>query len=71
MDEVRDGSSYLSSSDQRLHFGLGSASVIKRVEIQWPSGLKEDLHDVPAGAIYTVVEGQGIKSSTKFNPPAK
>lgn len=71
MDEVRGGSSYLSSSDQRLHFGLGSASVIKRVEIQWPSGLKEDLHDVPAGAIYTVVEGQGIKSSTRFNPPAK
>jgi hypothetical protein len=71
MDEVRGGNSYLSSNDQRLHFGLGSARVIRRVQILWPSGLKEDLRDVPADAIYTVVEGQGIKGSTKFNPPAK
>jgi hypothetical protein len=71
MDEVRGGSSYLSSSDQRVHFGLGPARIIRRVQIQWPSGLKEDLRNVPAGAIYTVVEGQGIKGSIKFNAAAK
>jgi hypothetical protein len=71
MDEVRGGSSYLSSSDQRLHFGLGAARVIKHVQIVWPSGRKEDLRNVAAGAIYTVVEGQGVKGTTKFNPAAK
>jgi hypothetical protein len=71
MDEVRGGGSYLSSNDQRLHFGLGSAAVIKSVQISWPSGLKEELRNVPADALYTVVEGQGIKRTVKLNPPAR
>lgn len=71
MDEVRGGGSYLSSNDQRLHFGLGSEQLIKRVTILWPSGLKEELKDVPADAIYTVVEGQGIKGSIKLPSPSK
>jgi len=71
MDEVRGGGSYLSTNDQRLHFGLGAAKVMKRVEIAWPSGLKEELHDVPVDAIYTVVEGEGIKGTMKLNPAAK
>ena len=65
MDEVRGGGSYLSSNDQRLHFGLGNASVMSRIEIRWPSGAIEVLKDVPADAMYTVVEGKGIKSSAK------
>jgi len=71
IDEVRGGGSYLSSNDQRLHFGLGSERLIKRVTILWPSGLKEELKDVPADAIYTVVEGQGIKGSIKLTYPAR
>lgn len=71
MDEVRGGGSYLSCNDQRLHFGLGAAQVLKRVQIWWPSGLKEELKDLAADAIYTVVEGQGVKESTKLNSPAK
>jgi hypothetical protein len=71
MDEVRGGGSYLSSNDQRLHFGLGSAAVMKRVQIWWPSGLKEELRDLSADAIYTVVEGQGVKETVKLAPPAK
>src|SRR5256885_8562294 len=39
IDEVRSGASYLSQSDMRIHFGLGDASRIDRVEIRWPSGL--------------------------------
>jgi hypothetical protein len=69
MDEVRGGGSYLSSNDQRLHFGLGGVAVIKHVQIRWPSGLVEDLNDVPADAIYTIVEGQGIKQTIKLTPP--
>jgi len=36
--EVRSGGSYLSQSDLRLHFGLGDASKIDRIEITWPGG---------------------------------
>ena len=66
IDEVRGGGSYLSSNDQRLHFGLGSALVMTHVQVRWPSGLVEDLKDVPADAIYTIVEGQGIKETLKL-----
>lgn len=40
-DEVRRGDSYLSTSDSRLNFGLGSAATIDRVEIRWPDGTIE------------------------------
>ena len=41
MHEVRSGSSYISSNDLRLHFGLGSVSTIDRIAVRWPSGLHE------------------------------
>jgi hypothetical protein len=71
MDEVRAGGSYLSCNDTRLHFGLGSEKVIKRVQILWPSGMKEELLDLTADAIYAVIEGQGIKRRIPFAKPAK
>src|SRR5205823_12540274 len=37
---VRAGSSYLSASDRRVYFGLGSATRIERAEIHWPGGSK-------------------------------
>ncbi len=40
-DEVRAGGSYLSTSDPRLHFGLGSADSFDRIEVLWPTGLLE------------------------------
>jgi hypothetical protein len=39
-------SSYLSSSDKRLHFGLGTAAIAQSVEIRWPSGIVQTLKDV-------------------------
>ena len=69
--EVTGGSGYLSSNDQRLHFGLGSDAVIKKVEIAWPSGAREELHNVAADAIYTIVEGSGIKETVKLPPPGR
>jgi hypothetical protein len=71
MDEVRGGGSYLSCNDQRLHFGLGSAGVMKRVRIRWPSGLNEEFRDVPSDALYTLVEGRGITQTSKLNLLAK
>jgi enediyne biosynthesis protein E4 len=65
-NEIRSGSSYLSQNDLRLHFGLGSATVIPSAEIFWPSGSKDTLKDVAADFIYTVVEGEGITQKTTF-----
>ncbi len=54
------GGSYASSSDLRLHFGLGAASKVDKLEIQWPSGSKEEIQVPAIDRIVTVVEGKGI-----------
>jgi len=69
IEEVRGGSGYLSSNDQRLHFGLGSDTVMDKVEIRWPNGNVEALRSVLADAIYTLGEGEGIKNTIKLPPP--
>jgi enediyne biosynthesis protein E4 len=66
IDEVRGGGSYLSSNDQRLHFGLGADATIDRIEIRWPSGAKEELRDVAGDYLYTIVEGKGIVDTIKL-----
>jgi hypothetical protein len=55
--EVAGGGSYLSQSDLRAHFGLGSQTRADSVEITWPSGLKQVFHDVPADAFLVIREG--------------
>jgi len=45
-----------SSSDKRVHFGLGSATVIDRIELAWPSGIKQVLTNVKGDQILTVTE---------------
>jgi len=62
--EVRAGGSYISQNDLRLHFGLGSETRISKVEITWPNGKREELKDLAADAIYTIVEGKGITQTT-------
>jgi len=68
--EVRGGSSYLSQNDLRLHFGLGGAEKIESVEIRWPSGATEKLQNLPADAIYTITEGQGVSATKPLPPPS-
>jgi hypothetical protein len=58
--DVLSGGSYGSSSDPRVHFGLGSASKIEHVEIRWPDGKKEVVSVAGVDRIVTMVEGQGI-----------
>lgn len=65
-DEIRGGGSYLSSNDQRLHFGLGPDASIQRIEIHWPSGVKEEFRDVAADSLYTITEGKGIVETTRL-----
>jgi hypothetical protein len=55
-DEVRSGGSYLSQNDLRLHFGLGQAPRVDRIEIEWPSGAHQALLDVPADRIILIEE---------------
>jgi hypothetical protein len=70
--EVRGGGSYLSQNDLRLHFGLAHATYIDSVEIRWPSGPVENLEkfkNLKSDAVYTFVEGQGIRESHPLPAP--
>ena len=57
-NEVTTAVGYASSSDSRVHFGLGANKHIKEIEIRWPSGVRQTLHDVAADQILTVEEPQ-------------
>lgn len=61
VDEVRGGGGYNSSNDTRLHFGLGQAARMSRIEVRWPSGQKQEFLDVAADAIYEIHEVQGLR----------
>jgi len=56
---VLSQSSFYSSNDSRLHFGLGNDKT-SDVEIRWPSGLKQELKAVPSNRLITVREGEGV-----------
>jgi hypothetical protein len=57
--------SYQSSSDKRVHFGLGMATQINEIEILWPSGIHQELKDVKADQFLTVTEpGSGLGKSS-------
>ena len=64
--EVQSGSSYLAQNDLRAHFGLGRAERAERLEIRWPSGLKESIENVAANQIVTIREGKGIVKQVPF-----
>src|SRR5947199_126451 len=72
-DEIQSGGSYLSQNDLRLHFGLGAATRIDRVEIFWPSGKTDSLTNLAADEFYSVLEGSGIVPAVRVRPasPAK
>ena len=55
-NEVTTSVGYASSSDSRVHFGLGTNRLIKEMEIRWPSGIKQTLHDVSVDRVMTVEE---------------
>lgn len=48
--------SYLSSGDKRVHFGLGVQQTVKEIDIRWPSGIRQILHDVKADQILRIDE---------------
>jgi enediyne biosynthesis protein E4 len=59
-DEVRAGSSFESSSDPRVHFGLGAATRVDAIVIRWPSGQVDKLGPEAADEEVVVREGSGV-----------
>ncbi|MGA2590943.1 MAG: CRTAC1 family protein [Bryobacteraceae bacterium] len=66
IDEVFSGGSYLSQNEQTLHFGLGSSTMVDRIEVRWPTGQKQEWKRVPAGETVTLTEGQAEISAKPF-----
>ena len=58
--EVHTGGSYLSSSDPRLHYGLGKRNHIDSIEVHWPDGTAEMIGAVPVDNFLTIEEGKGV-----------
>jgi hypothetical protein len=58
--EVRAGSSFESSSDPRVHFGLGAATKVDAIVIHWPSGQVDKLGPVWVDQELTIQEGHGL-----------
>jgi len=56
-NQVTTAGSYASSSDKRVHFGLGRDEVVKEITLRWPSGTVQTLHNVKADQILRVTEG--------------
>jgi hypothetical protein len=54
--EARCMTAFLGQSDRRLHFGLGAATTVEKLEIHWPSGTVQTLTNVPADQILKVRE---------------
>jgi hypothetical protein len=69
MDEVHSGTSVMSQSDLRLHFGLGKAETVDWIEVRWPTTQKiEQFKLVKANQIITIREGEGIVATFKPKP---
>jgi hypothetical protein len=55
-DTVRNGGSYLSRNDPRVHFGLGSCNTVEQASIVWPSGKKQVLKSLSVNRYLSVRE---------------
>ncbi|MFN7827001.1 MAG: CRTAC1 family protein [Acidobacteriota bacterium] len=58
-DDQRSGGSYYSQNDPRLHFGLGQATQITTLEVNWPSGTVDRLSNLPVDQLIHIREGVG------------
>jgi hypothetical protein len=65
VQEAMSQSSYVSSNDPRLHFGLGTAEFVD-VQVRWPLGLVEEHKNVPVNRLITLHEGSGALKAEPF-----
>ena len=68
VQEVRSGSSFMSHSDRRLHFGLGEAELVEKIEIRWPArqSTVETITSVQPNQFVTITEGLGVTDRNVF-----
>jgi hypothetical protein len=64
--EVLSGSSYISQSDLRQHFGLGQAPKVDQIEVRWPNGQVEHVGGAEADQFLTIQEGRGIVKAERY-----
>jgi hypothetical protein len=55
-NHVTTSTGYASSSDPRVHFGLGASRVAKEIQIQWPSGRTQVLRDIAVDRVLEITE---------------
>ena len=55
-DHVTTSVGFMSSSDRRVHFGLGRETAVRELEIRWPSGVVQRLGDVPVDRVLVAEE---------------
>ncbi len=68
IDEVHCGTSVMSQSDLRLHFGLGQSKIVDALEVKWPTTQRvEKFNHVEANQIVTIREGAGIVRAEKVH----
>jgi hypothetical protein len=58
--EVASGRGYLSQSDLRVHFGLGSANRVEKLEIRWPNGSREMVTLPAVDRTFEIVQNKGV-----------
>ncbi|MEM7101922.1 MAG: FG-GAP-like repeat-containing protein [Bacteroidota bacterium] len=58
--EITAQSSFDGMNSLRVHFGLGNATIIDSLVIEWPSGMVEEFSDVQPENFYKAIEGQGF-----------
>jgi hypothetical protein len=61
--EISGGSGYCSQNDMRAHFGLGNATNVDLVRIEWPSGTVQELRNVAMNQILTVTEPPRLQAA--------
>jgi hypothetical protein len=62
---VSTASSYLSASDKRVHFGLGGDNIAQRIDIRWPSGIRQTIKEIAADQILQIDEPPRPEASPK------
>lgn len=70
VQELMSQSSYVSSHDYRLHFGLGSAESVD-IEVRWPLGAVESHKNVPVNQLIALREGSASLKAERFSPDAR
>jgi hypothetical protein len=61
--ELRSSGSYVSHEDLRVHFGLGPANAIDRIEIRWPGGSCETISTPPCDRLLVIEQDKGLVST--------